>query len=97
MARVSNKRDEILAFVQDFSTQNGYAPTVREIMRAVGLKSTATVHYHLSKLKELGKIDMDEMKKRTISLPNSGHNHQIPVLGVVTAGYPILAQENVEG
>lgn len=97
MGRTSNKQQEILDYLTCFISENGHGPSIREICDAVGLKSTATVHYHLSKLKELGKIDMDEMKKRTISLPNSGHNHQIPVLGVVTAGYPILAQENVEG
>ena len=97
MGRTSNKQQEILDYLTCFISENGHGPSIREICDAVGLKSTATVHYHLSKLKELGKIDMDEMKKCTISLPNSGHNHQIPVLGVVTAGYPILAQENVEG
>ena len=94
MARVSNKREEILTFLRDFSAQNGYAPTVREIMRAVGLKSTASVYYHLSALSDAGLISMDGGKNRTIRLPNPGG---IPVIGTVAAGTPILAQENIEG
>ena len=94
MARVSSKREEILAFLRDFSAQNGYAPTVREIMRAVGLKSTASVYYHLSTLNDAGIISMDGGKNRTIRLSNPGG---IPVIGTVAAGTPILAQENIEG
>ncbi|MGM9563866.1 MAG: transcriptional repressor LexA [Faecousia sp.] len=94
MARVSSKREEILEFLRNFSAQNGYAPTVREIMRAVGLKSTASVYYHLSALNDAGLISMDGGKNRTIRLPNPGG---IPVIGTVAAGTPILAQENIEG
>ena len=94
MARVSSKREEILEFLRDFSAQNGYAPTVREIMRAVGLKSTASVYYHLSALNDAGLISMDGGKNRTIRLPTPGG---IPVIGTVAAGTPILAQENIEG
>ena len=94
MARVSSKREEILEFLRDFSAQNGYAPTVREIMRAVGLKSTASAYYHLSTLNDAGLISMDGGKNRTIRLPNPGG---IPVIGTVAAGTPILAQENIEG
>lgn len=94
MARVSSKREEILEFLRDFSAQNGYAPTVREIMRAVGLKSTASVYYHLSALNDAGLISMDGGKNRTIRLSNPGG---IPVIGTVAAGTPILAQENIEG
>ena len=94
MARVSSKREEILEFLRNFSAQNGYAPTVREIMRAVGLKSTASVYYHLSALNDAGVISMDGGKNRTIRLSNPGG---IPVIGTVAAGTPILAQENIEG
>ena len=94
MARVSSKREEILEFLRNFSAQNGYAPTVREIMRAVGLKSTASVYYHLSALNDAGLISMDGGKNRTIRLLNSSG---IPVIGTVAAGTPILAQENIEG
>ena len=100
MPRTSTKQGEILDFLRRFAAENGYAPSVREICAAVGLKSTASVHYHLNELKRQGLIGMDENKNRAISLaggtppPPCG---RIPVLGVVTAGLPILAVENVEG
>lgn len=97
MARTTTKREEILAFLRQFTQENGYAPSVREICAAVGLQSTATVHYHLNALRDAGLISMGEMKKRTISLPESQRAGRIPVIGVVTAGQPILAVENIEG
>ena len=97
MARTSNKREQILNFLTQFMNEHGYAPTVREISNAVGLQSTATVHYHLNALRDAGLIEMDEMKKRAISLPDAQRADRIPVVGVVTAGVPILATENIEG
>ena len=97
MARTSNKREQILNFLIQFMNEHGYAPTVREICNAVGLQSTATVHYHLTALRDAGLIEMDEMKKRAISLPDAQRADRIPVVGVVTAGVPILATENIEG
>ena len=97
MGRTSSKRDEILHFLTKFTAENGYAPSVREICAAVGLQSTATVHYHLNALRDAGMIEMDEMKKRAISLPDAQRADRIPVVGVVTAGVPILATENIEG
>ncbi|MEA4966140.1 MAG: transcriptional repressor LexA [Oscillospiraceae bacterium] len=97
MGRTSSKQDEIYQFLGEFMDKTGHAPSIREIGEAVGLKSTATVHYHLCDLKRLGKIQMDENKKRTITLPGTTYSRQIPVLGVVTAGLPILATENIEG
>lgn len=97
MGRTSNKREEILRFLTQFVAENGYAPSVREICAAVGLQSTATVHYHLGALREAGLIEMDDMKKRAITLPDAHRADRIPVVGVVTAGVPILATENIEG
>ena len=97
MARTSKKREEILQFLTQFVCENGYAPSVREICTAVGLQSTATVHYHLSALRDAGLIEMDDRKKRAISLPECRRADRIPVVGVVTAGVPILAVENIEG
>ena len=97
MARTSNKQEEILAFLTRYLEKNGHGPSIREIGNAVGLRSTSTVHYHLSELKRQGKIEMDERKKRTITLPFAAHGREIPIVGVVTAGFPILAQENIEG
>lgn len=97
MARTTDKQERILEFLNAFIEENGYPPTVREICAAVGLKSTATVSYHLTELKKLGKIQGDSNKRRAISLPESQRPGRIPLVGVVTAGYPILAQENIEG
>ena len=97
MARTSNKREQILNFLIQFMNEHGYAPTVREICNAVGLQSTATVHYHLNALRDAGLIEMDEMKKRAISLPDAQRADRIPVVGVVTAGVPILATANIDG
>ena len=57
MARTSNKREQILNFLTQFMNEHGYAPTVREICNAVGLQSTATVHYHLNALRDAGLIE----------------------------------------
>ena len=81
MGRTSSKRDEILHFLTKFTAENGYAPSVREICAAVGLQSTATVHYHLNALRQDGLIEMDGMKKRTITLADSHRADRIPVVG----------------
>lgn len=88
------KRGEILAFLRDFIAENGYAPSVREIMQAVGLRSTASVHYHLNALQEQGAIRVDGTKNRAITLIEQ---RGVPILGAVAAGIPILAQEDIEG
>ncbi len=97
MARTSDKQEKILEFLNAFIESNGYPPTVREICAAVGLKSTATVSYHLAELKRLGKVQGDSSKRRAISLPESPRYGRIPLVGVVTAGEPIFAHENIEG
>lgn len=96
MPRTSTKREEVFAFLSEFAAKNGYSPTVREICAAVGLKSTASVYRHLESLRDEGLISMDESKKRAISLP-SARPGRVPVVGMVTAGRPILAVENIEG
>ncbi len=93
MARTSNKRQEILAYVKNYFKENGYAPSVRDIKDGVGLSSTASVHYHLKALAESGELSIDPTKNRAIRRPD---RMGIPVIGVVTAGYPILAVENIE-
>lgn len=94
MSRTSSKRGEILAYLRQFIAQNGYPPTVRQIMRAVGLSSTASVHYHLAALRELGEIDMEEKRSRAIRLSAP---RGVPLVGTVAAGVPILAEENIDG
>ncbi len=96
MPRTSDKQEAILKFVSQFVAENGYPPSVREIGNAVGLRSTASVSYHLTQLQEKGFLSSVSGKKRSLTTP-AGRNGQIPILGTVTAGMPILAVENQEG
>lgn len=97
MPRTSNKADLILAFVNQFVQENGFAPSVREIGAAVGLSSTASVSYHLNQLQAKGLLLSPGGKGRKRSIVTATRPGQIPVVGVVTAGIPILALENQEG
>ena len=97
MPRKSNKAEEILEFVNRFVSENGFAPSVREIGSAVGLNSTASVSYHLQQLQEKGLLQASGSKGRKRAIATTQRPGQIPVVGVVTAGMPILALENREG
>ena len=97
MPRTSNKAQLILEFVNAFVQENGFAPSVREIGAAVGLRSTASVSYHLQQLQEKGYLQAPGAKGRKRAIVTSQRPGQIPVVGVVTAGLPILALENQEG
>ena len=83
MARTSTKQQDILEFLRAFTAENGYAPSVREICAAVGLRSTASVHYHLAELKRQGQIDIDENKNRAITLSEAHQPGRIPIIGTV--------------
>ena len=96
MPRTSNKAQLILEFVNAFVQENGFAPSVREIGAAVGLRSTASVSYHLQQLQEKGFLQSPGVKGRKRAIVTSQRPGQIPVVGVVTAGLPILALENQE-
>ena len=97
MPRTSDKAEKILEFVNEFMRQNGYAPSVREIGAAVGLSSTASVSYQLRQLQEKGLLQAAAGKGRKRAIVTTCRPGQIPVIGVVTAGMPILAFENQEG
>ena len=97
MARTSNKSQLILDFINQFVQENGYAPSVREIGQAVGLHSTSTVSYHLQKLQAQGLLQGSGEKGSKRAVVTALRPGQIPVVGVVTAGLPILAVENQEG
>lgn len=97
MPRTSNKSEMILNYVNQFVQENGYAPSVREIGAAVGLRSTASVSYHIQQLQEKGLLLAPGAKGRKRAIVTSIRAGQIPVIGVVTAGVPILAFENQEG
>ena len=97
MPRTSNKAGMILDYVNQFIQENGYAPSVREIGAAVGLRSTASVSYHLPQLQQKGLLQAPNSKGIKRAIVTSVRPGQIPVIGVVTAGVPILAIENQEG
>ena len=99
MKALTGKQQQIYDFIVSFSNQNGYPPSVREIGEHVGLKSPSTVHFHLKGLEEAGLIAKAEGKTRAITVTGphaEPERDQIPVVGNVAAGSPILAQEQVE-
>ena len=106
MKTLTPKQQKIYDYILDFTAEHGYPPSVREIGAAVGLKSPSTVHFHLKGLEEAGVIVKAEGKTRAISLPGVSprqvaeetdpHANQIPVVGNVAAGSPILAEECIE-
>lgn len=95
-------QERILAYIQEEIQVRGYAPSVREIGEAVGLKSTSTVHGHLTRLEKKGLLYRDAMKPRAMGLAKSTVDEaenmicQLPVVGRVAAGQPILAEESIE-
>ncbi len=97
MPRTSNKAQLIIDYVNQFIQENGYAPSVREIGAAVGLRSTASVSYHLQALQAKGLLQAPGEKGRKRAIATGVRPGQIPIVGVVTAGLPILAVENQEG
>lgn len=96
-----DNQQRILEYIKSEIQTKGYPPSVREIANAVGLKSTSTVHGHLTRLEKKGLLHRDAMKPRAMEVigdPNFIRNATtaIPVVGRVTAGQPILAEENVD-
>lgn len=96
----SKKQAEIYEFIKNRVNEKGYPPSVREICEAVNLSSTSTVHGHLTRLEKKGLIRRDPTKPRAIELLQEPHINKeminIPIVGKVTAGIPILAQESIE-
>ena len=94
---VSKKQEEILNYIDKTIKSNGYSPTVREICEAVGLKSTSTVQYHLKKLIDLGFLNKSENISRSITSRTVDSKYGIPILGEISAGKPLIAEENYIG
>lgn len=101
--KISTKQSEILDFIKQEILSKGYPPAVREICEAVGLKSTSSVHSHLETLEKNGYIRRDPTKPRAIEIIDDDFNLtrretvNVPIVGTVAAGVPILATENIEG
>lgn len=90
--------DKVLGFIEDYIGENGYAPSVRDICAELKIKSTATAYGYLKRLQDRGDLNTDTNKKRAISLKNSSSPQtKVPLLGRVTAGYPIFAVQNYQG
>lgn len=96
MPKKTQMTDRIYEYLQKVIPEQGYAPSVREICEAVGLKSPSTVHFHLKRLQERGLIEKGDFKGRAIVLTESREKNKIPILGDVAAGAPILAQECID-
>lgn len=96
MPKRTTMTDQIYDYLCSVIPQQGYAPSVREICDAVGLKSPSTVHFHLKRLQERGLIEKGDCKGRAIVLTGRTERNRIPVLGDVAAGSPILAQECID-
>ena len=96
MPKKTQMTDRIYEYLQTVIPEQGYAPSVREICEAVGLKSPSTVHFHLKRLQERGLIEKGDFKGRAIVLTEPREKHRIPILGDVAAGTPILAQECID-
>ena len=100
--KISSKQEQILNYIKENILDKGYPPTVRDICAAVGLSSTSSVHAHLNTLEERGYIRRDPTKPRAIEiLDDEGFNLSrreivnVPIIGTVAAGQPILAEENI--
>ena len=100
--KITAKQQVILEYIKETILKKGYPPAVREICEAVHLKSTSSVHSHLETLEEKGYIRRDPTKPRTIEIIDDCFNLtrrevvNVPLLGTVAAGVPLLAEENIE-
>lgn len=100
--RISVKQMEILEYIKNQILEKGYPPAVREICKAVNLKSTSSVHSHLETLEKNGYIRRDPTKPRAIEIIDDEFNlsrrevRNIPLLGHIAAGQPLFAEQNIE-
>ncbi|MGM9551092.1 MAG: transcriptional repressor LexA [Clostridia bacterium] len=101
-----SKQQQILSFIEEHTKEKGYPPTIREICSGVGLNSPSTVHGYLSRLEKSGKLIKDPSNSRSVRLASKANVGNIteaddnvfsvPVIGQISAGAPILAEENIE-
>lgn len=100
--QITAKQEEILNYIKNEILERGFPPAVREICQAVGLKSTSSVHSHLESLEKNGYIRRDPTKPRAIEILDDSFNLlrremvNVPIVGTVAAGQPILAEQNIE-
>lgn len=87
----------VLDYINRYIEENGFPPTVRDIGRDLGIKSTATVYDYLNRLKDMGLLQKADNKKRAVAVRSGGNMFRAPLLGTVNAGQPVLAVEENEG
>lgn len=98
MEKLKPKEQKVYDYIVKSLRENGYAPSVRDICRDLGYKSTSTVHMYLKRLNMFGYINKEDGKSRAVRVADEGPRvSAVPVLGLITAGEPILATENLEG
>ncbi len=102
MVELTQKEKDVFKYISECVEKNGYAPSVRDICAAVGIKSTSSVHEYIRRLETKGYIHKSSGKSRALRIEtavpgDSGKMQSVPILGRVTAGQPILAVENYEG
>lgn len=91
------KLNNVLKFIEEFTKDNGYGPSIREVCAKLNIKSTATAYSYISKLQDRGDLTKASNKKRTVSLNMITPQLKVPLIGKVTAGYPIFATQNYQG
>jgi repressor LexA len=98
MENLSSKQERVLEFLVNFNTEHGFPPTIRELCQHFGFKSLNTAHFHLRSLEKKGYIQVHPGKGRGITLPGARplSERQMPVVGRIAAGSPILALENID-
>lgn len=97
-ANVDETVDKVYRYIVEYISDNGFPPAIRDICAGVGIKSTSTIHSHLKRLQQTGRIEYSSGKRRAITIPETeqARPRQMPLIGQVTAGVPILAHENIE-
>ena len=93
---VTKRQKQTLDFITDYQGRKGYAPSLDEIRKKLKLSSVSTAHFHVSKLRDLGYLDKEENKPRSIDVVSRGGMVKIPLLGTIAAGQPIEAIEDKE-
>lgn len=98
MKKIDLKLEQVYRFIMDYTENNGFPPSVRDICYKCGIKSTATAFSYVEKLKEKGLLTKSPLKKRTITLNNEKVLYKnIPIVGTIRAGEPLFAVENLDG
>ena len=97
-SNVEETVNQIYDYILEYIRHEGYPPAVRDICNGVGIRSTSTIHGHLKRLQQAGRIEYSAGKRRAITIPGLENERvvNLPLVGTVTAGVPILASENIE-